>query len=288
VGVLLATRPIPCVSICWSRAIRSRGIGLIGDEGSGILIVDRDPDRLDTLIADLEKHGCTTISCRPVDLPGFEVPASVMAVVLGPGLSPLEVCNFSKEIRALVTCPLLVLADKTSPDFLAIALDAGSDACLVAEADKSARLILSAIGALERRDSLRRPIKNGVVETGHLQVDLVRRTASLGAAPLHLTDSEFDVLATLVQHPGRVMSAMEILNIIHGHRIVEREAREIVKLHVTRLRQKLGSDPWLSRCIASMGKGDYMYTFERRGELLVLDAVLQDDERDALSSATLP
>lgn len=259
-----------------------------GEGSNPILIVDREPHQLEKLVADLQGRGCATETCKPGDLTGLQIQGSPVGVVLGPTLSPLEVCNLSREIRALVECPLLVLADKTSPDFLAIALDAGSDACLPVEPEKSARLILSAIRALERRDNARRPARPGIVEAGHLRVDLIGRTASLRAAPLPLTDTEFDVLATLVQKPGRVMSATEILQHIHGRRVGEGDAWEIVKLHVTRLRQKLGSDPWLSRCIASVGANQCMYTFERRGELLVLDAVLQDDDRDALSSATLP
>jgi two-component system response regulator RegX3 len=207
--------------------------------------------------------------------------------VLGPGLTPLEVWDLCKEMRRHLDAPLLVFMDNDGVDCMALALDAGADVCLPGKVDTASRLILSAVAAIARREQLARRSSNGIVEAGHLRIDLYRKTVELNGELVPLTATEFGILSILAQQPGCVISAGEIVRRVHGYEAVEGEAQDIVKVHISRLRQKLGEDQSSARCIANVRGQGYMYTFERRTEPRSIGGVAREDARETILATAL-
>ena len=76
------------------------------------------------------------------------------------------------------------------------------------------------------------------VEVGDLRVDRAAREASFRGRALTLTPREFELLAFLARHPGRVLSREELLRKVWGYDYLG-ETRT-VDVHVRRLRVKLG------------------------------------------------
>lgn len=79
---------------------------------------------------------------------------------------------------------------------------------------------------------------------GPFALDLGRHVITMDDRPLELTAGEFALLAYLVQHGGRTISARELVQQVSGYRSdTAYEARELVKWYVFRLRRKIEPDP---------------------------------------------
>lgn len=104
---------------------------------------------------------------------------------------------------------------------------------------------------------LRRSGKSGRIERGGLALDLERHQASLDGQPLDLTRREFDLLAFLARHPGRVYSREELLERVWGPEFMG--TARTVDQHVAQLREKLQEDPKLPRFLETLRGVGYRF-----------------------------
>ncbi len=81
------------------------------------------------------------------------------------------------------------------------------------------------------------------VQTPRLVIDRHKRLVVQNGEPLELTPTEFDMLDYLAMHSDRVVTARELIQAVQGYDLVEADARPIVRVHLQRLRQKLGDNP---------------------------------------------
>jgi len=98
-------------------------------------------------------------------------------------------------------------------------------------------------------------------QTGRLTIDRQKRLVIQEGKLLDLTATEFDYLDYLVSHSDRVITAQELICGVQGYAdMLEVDARPIVRVHIQRLRQKLGDDPENPRYVQNVrGKG-YRFT----------------------------
>jgi DNA-binding response OmpR family regulator len=73
---------------------------------------------------------------------------------------------------------------------------------------------------------------------GSVEVDLVSRRVTVAGESILLTATEFDLLAHLMQHPGRVFSREQLLSEVWGYAAVV--GTRTVDVHVAQVRAKLG------------------------------------------------
>ena len=110
-----------------------------------------------------------------------------------------------------------------------------------------------------KQENLAQPapdIPERFVQISSLTIDRQKRLAVLDREPLSLTATEFDLLDYLVRHCDRIVTASELVKTIQGYDLVEADARPIVRVHIQRLRQKLGDDPDRPRYILNIrGRG---------------------------------
>jgi DNA-binding response OmpR family regulator len=85
------------------------------------------------------------------------------------------------------------------------------------------------------------PQPEGVISIGDLTIDVGKHEVVLSDKPLDLTPIEFDLLVSLASHADRVRTSRELVQEIQGYECEEREAREIIRWHISRLRKKMGS-----------------------------------------------
>lgn len=123
--------------------------------------------------------------------------------------------------------------------------------------DSIARALLRRSGPLAAERFLRR---------GHVTLDREKNLAFLSTGQegerrtVDLTVSETALLARLMRQPTRVLSCRDLARDALNYDVFEREAQEIVRPHISRLRQKLESDPAEPRLIHTIrGKG-YMFS----------------------------
>ena len=198
-----------------------------------VLLVDDDPALLEVLEAYLVREGHTVLSAGN----GLEaVPLLLRADVavldwMLPGLSGLELLEQARQ--TLPQLPILLLTARGEEDDRVRGLDAGADDYVVKPF--SPREIVSRIRALLRRSGVRDRL-----EVRGLSLDLARRSALLGGEDLSLSRLEFDLLSTLMQHPGLVWTRARLLERVWGtdYPGVDR----VVDVHMTALRRKLRDD----------------------------------------------
>jgi len=103
-----------------------------------------------------------------------------------------------------------------------------------------------------------------------LVVDLEMMTVTKNGCPLSLTPTEFRLLATLMKRPNQPFTFQALAEIIHGQQVDSYQARDLLKSHIGRLRQKLGQTPAGQAYIANVHGLGYRFVAEERQQKLQL------------------
>lgn len=119
-------------------------------------------------------------------------------------------------------------------------LEHAADATLPAAA--SGDTIVAQLRALARMLAADPPSDEPeIIMIRNMTVDLDRREVRANGRTLGLTPTEFRILAQLARRPGRVVSHADIFREVHGYTIADQEAKDILKVHIWRLRSKLAA-----------------------------------------------
>lgn len=138
---------------------------------------------------------------------------------------------------------IVALVPENCGDGEAAMLRAGADACLH-DTDRSELAVATVRSLLRRNASARaegRFAEPAVLEIGPIEVHQQRFQVSAYGKPLHLTAHEYQVFLALAKRVNRVRCPREILEDGTGRLCTDREARDIVKVYVQRIRSKLES-----------------------------------------------
>jgi DNA-binding response OmpR family regulator len=153
-------------------------------------------------------------------------------VVLDLELPDADGFDILATMRALSDVPVLALSGDEEEGRVA-ALRAGADDCVSKpplEAELEARI--DALMRRPRQEDLR-PV---VLTDEYVEIDRVRHRVMVLGNEVALTPIEFRMLATFAENPGRVLGHGQLLELVWGDRIRERDE---VKLYVSYLRRKL-------------------------------------------------
>ena len=137
------------------------------------------------------------------------------------------------------TVPILILTALAREDEVVRGLEMGADDYLTKPF--GVREMLARVNALARRIQSETP--RSIIQIGDLRIDSDRRAVMLRDGRIDLTPTEFRLLSTLARNRGRVVAARTLIREAQDYDCAEREAQEIVKVHVSHLRSKLESDP---------------------------------------------
>lgn len=149
--------------------------------------------------------------------------------------------------------PVIAVLDEALADAVAECLMAGADACL--QADAPARVVVAQSHAVLRRRGLAPAASEslGLLQIGDLVVDLDRCEVERGGEYIPLTASEFRILAYLAKNAGRVLAPHEILNAVSDdYEYRPREAQEVLKVYIRRIRRKLEPSPEVPRYLVTV------------------------------------
>jgi DNA-binding response OmpR family regulator len=149
-----------------------------------------------------------------------------------------DVC---RELRRRSDVPIVMLTARGTEMDRIVGLELGADDYVVKPF--SAREVISRIRAVLRRSAPRdgAAAEEKPMVVGELRLDPAARTASLGGAELDLSRKEFDLLAELMRHAGRVVTREDLMAKVWD--VNWFGSTKTLDVHIGWLRRKLGDDP---------------------------------------------
>ena len=204
-----------------------------------ILVVDDEPTIRESVGYALQREGFDVSSARDgteaLRLARSEAPDVVVLDVMLPGLSGREVC---RQLRAVSDVPILMLSARGGEVDRVLGLELGADD-YVTKPFSLAELV-SRVRALLRRRELDR-VGRDALRVGDLELDMAAHDVRVEGTRVHLTPSEFRLVALLASDPGRPFSREELVR--HLWETEYTGGERAVDAHVVNLRRKLEADP---------------------------------------------
>lgn len=163
-------------------------------------------------------------------------------VILDLGLPDMDGTDVCRELRAWCDAPILVLTARHDDRSTIDALDAGADDFVSKPFSPDA--LVARVRALLRRAARSGATESArpAIEAGELTIDLAARTVERRGERIHLTPTEFDLLAMLARNAGRVLTHAQLFHEVWKGRVFG-DAQAHLRVHVAHLRRKLEDDP---------------------------------------------
>lgn len=204
-----------------------------------ILVIDDEPGILNlvTSYLDAEGYDYKTAMDGPSGLQAAHQyqPDLIVLDIMLPGLDGIEVLS---QLRRESNVYVIMLTAKSEETDKVIGLSVGADDYLTKPF--SPRELMARIKAALRRirDNRNLPQEEEIITTDHLRIDIAGRQVWVDGKLIDLTSTEFDLLLTLAEHRGLVLSREQLLEKVWGHDYYG-EFR-VVDVHLGHVRQKLG------------------------------------------------
>jgi DNA-binding response OmpR family regulator len=214
-----------------------------------VLVVEDDPAIARLLEVELGEagYGVELAATGAQGLAAIErdEPAVVVLDVRLPDVDGLSVCRQAR--RSGHGMPILMLTALDRVGDRVLGLDAGADDYLAKPF--AIEELLARLRALARRAAPDRP----VLEAGSLRLDSDTRGVTVDGRPVELTAREFDLLAYLMDAPGRVFTRDQIYEGVWGYSYLGNS--KVIDFFVSALRRKLddGAGPSVIRTVRGVG-----------------------------------
>lgn len=174
-------------------------------------------------------------------------------VILDLGLPDMDGIDYIKSVKEMSIIPIIVLSARTDESDKVVALDSGANDYItkpfgteellarVRAVLRNSRQYMNAEAPLKKRFSV-----------GELEIDYEQRRVYVSEKEVKLTQTEYNIVALLSEHAGRVLTYNEIIRRVWGWA----DSGSIKKLQVNmaNIRKKLGEKP-----------GDNRYIFNELG-----------------------
>ena len=209
--------------------------------GSSVLVIEDDPQIQRFLAAALEAHGyqleIAANGAEGLRLATLHQPELVIVDLGLPDISGLQVIE---RLRQWYARPILVLSARSLESDKVAALDLGADDYLTKPFGVGE--LLARLRVAQRHQAQRSGGQSPTqVEVGSIRIDFAARRVQRDGADIHLTPIEYKLLATLVQHRGKVLTHRQLLREVWGAAHVE--SPHYLRIYMRTLRHKIETDP---------------------------------------------
>ena len=200
-----------------------------------VLVVDDEQHIIDLAKMYLEQDGFNVEQALDGDEALRQIrdlkPALIILDLMLPEIDGWDVCRRTRDDSDV---PIIMLTARSDDVDKIVGLELGADDYLTKPFNP--RELVARVRAILRR--YERSVQPGAaLHLGDLTIDAAGREATLGAQPLQLRTKEFDLLLTLAQHRGQVLTREQLLDLAWGYDFYG-ETRT-VDVHIAHLRKKL-------------------------------------------------
>ncbi len=210
------------------------------DRSPLILIIDDEPQILRALktilIANHFRISVASTGEEGLALAAVQLPDVVILDLSLPDMDGIQVCEL---LREWYRSPIIVLSVRDSEKDKVTALDRGADDYLTKPFGIEELLARIRVALRHSEQSLGNT--QSVIQAGPLTIDLARHIVTKDDVEVHLTATEFKLLAYLASNPDRVLTHHSILSHVWDFAYADRV--EYLRVYIGQLRKKIESNP---------------------------------------------
>jgi two-component system KDP operon response regulator KdpE len=205
-----------------------------------VLVVEDDTQLRRMLKTSLPAHGYRVVDAATgedaIRLAKEREPDLVLLDLALPGIGGMEV---ARRLRQWSAVPIIVLSARGQEQSKVDLLDAGADDYVTKPFGFEE--LLARMRAAMRRGEQRGQAEGALFRCGPLTIDRAERRVWLDDEEVHLTPTEYDLLAVLARYAGRTVTHRQLLESVWSSHSAEAAGR--VRVYMTYLRRKIEPDP---------------------------------------------
>jgi len=204
-----------------------------------VLVVEDDPAMLRFIRRTLEVNDLAVVVAQdgPSALEIFQAQRPEL-VVLDIGIPMLDGLELCRRIKAQDNAPVILVTARDADEDIVMGFQVGAEDYLTKPFAGS--VLVARVKSLLRRSRSWGGLPGDRIECGGLVVDLESRNVTLCGDAVHLTPTEYKLLALLGRFPGKVIAFQEIFAEVWGTDYVVDP--QMLRTHISRLRKKLEPD----------------------------------------------
>jgi two-component system KDP operon response regulator KdpE len=207
-------------------------------DGLRVLVVDDERSIRRLLTTSLSAHGITVYEA----VNGKTALSSVAeyrpdVILLDLGLPDIDGVSVTRQLREWTSTPIIILSVREQEVDKVAALDAGADDYMTKPFGIAELLARIRVSMRHTLTDEREP----VIHLGNLTLDFTQRKILSGDLEIQLTPTEYDLLRTLVQSAGKVLTHHQLLRLVWGAGY--EDETHLLRVNISNLRRKIETDP---------------------------------------------
>jgi DNA-binding response OmpR family regulator len=219
--------------------------------GECILIIDDELNIVQLARLYLEREGFHVEAAgdgqAALDLIPRLKPALLVLDLMLPKVDGWEVCRRLRQQGSQI--PIFILSARDEDIDKILGLELGADDYLTKPFNP--RELVARVKAILRRSERRVPEADAILYAGDLVLDSASREVTIQGAQVDLRAQEFDLLAVLLQHKGRVLSREKLLELAWGFDFYGQT--RTVDVHIGQLRRKIAASSVEIETVSGVG-----------------------------------
>ena len=219
----------------------------MGNNKYKILIVEDDRNIANFVQTVLETNGYQVLTAERCSQ-GVMVFSSHLPdlVVLDLGLPDVDGLDFIRYVRNTSTTPIIVLSARSAEADKVAALDLGAND-YITKPFGTGELLARVRVALRDKRQMTASAPSARFQLKELQIDYDKRLVQLAGETVALTQTEYNILAMLAEHAGKVLTYSAIIKTVWGYQ--DPGSIKRLQVNMANIRKKLGIKPGDSRYI---------------------------------------
>ena len=179
-------------------------------------------------------------------------------IVLDLGLPQIDGLDVTRAIRKAGDTPIIMLTARGEESDKLIGLELGADDYIVKPF--SPKELVARVRTVLRRTETKPDEPAQWVRVADLMLDMPKMSATVGGKPIQLTATEFQLLSTLAQQPGRIFTRAQLLDAVRG--VAFESYERAIDAHIKNIRRKIEPDTREPRYILTIYGVGYKFADE--------------------------
>ena len=225
-----------------------------------ILVVDDEP-QIVQLVRDYLEHGGFKVLTAADGQSALRTAATLKPdlVILDLGLPGVDGLDVTRSLRRNGEVPIIMLTARADESDKLVGLELGADD-YVTKPFSPKELVARVRSVLRRSEAAKVP--GDVIRVADVELDVPSMRVTVAKRPVELTQTEFQLLATMARQPGRVFSRAQLLNAVHG--VAFESYERAIDAHIKNIRRKIEPDPHNPRYLLTVFGVGYRFADHRK------------------------